>query len=205
MSSPRLRGPFAANNNRCNKKPHDPSNGKETRRFRDSHHHHIAYNTRLVLLRSNHFPRESELEFQLSSSEHSRPPSLPRRTSLSPVWLRPSLNWFHIGAWLRSPTTLLHSSSSHPKPPPQLPSVVVGGRVGRRGENGRYDDSSRMSPQNVHHKTPLLTQPQPQHLINLHLQSTSTQSPGHSNTSPSTAIDYPSILYSIQGKLGIQR
>ena len=112
--------------------------------------------------------QEYELEFQPSSSERPRLHSLPRRTPPSPVRLGPSLTRS------RSPTTPLHpTSSSHPKPPPQLPSVVVEewrGVAWRKWEIRRRPQynhlshyplsqtESKISRQNLPHQTPLLTQ-----------------------------------------------
>jgi hypothetical protein len=146
MSSPRLRGLFGANNNGCNKKPIQQRRVNPTNpRFPVPPHRlqHPAYPSPAP--RSNHFPRNT------NSNSNSPPqlPSLPRRTSPSPVRLGPSLTRFDIGAWSRSPIALLHSSSSsYPKPPPRLPSVVVeelGGAV-KMGDTTTHQGSLRKTP-----------------------------------------------------------
>jgi len=118
MTSPRLRGLFGANNNGSNKKSHPLTMSKPDKSEFPSTTT-IPPTTPCLSFHSNHFPGRNT-----NSNSNSLPQCIPR--SLRYHAELPHRTRFDIGAWSRSPMTLLHSSSSsHPQSPPQLPSVVV--------------------------------------------------------------------------------
>ena len=120
MSSPRLHGLIGANNNGGNKKPHPTMASKpdesEFPSTTTTPSQHQGYPSPAPY--SNHFPGRNT-----NSNSNSPPQNVLEslhyyaELPLRPVRLGTSLTRFDIGAWSRSPTTLLHSSSSsrHPK------------------------------------------------------------------------------------------